>query len=72
MFGPLIPDAAAFARESNESRVVVGMSEDPRLASGLTRPGQTSLVQTHRHALLPQRVRRRQTNDPTPDRCYLG
>ena len=69
---PLAPAATRLARELDQAPVVVRVAEDPRLATGLAVARNSTLVDRHGGALLGQRVRGRETDDPGPDHPDVG
>jgi hypothetical protein len=69
------PHAPALQRapgESDQPRVVVGVTEDPRVPAGLTVARHPALIDGDRRAALRQRVRRRQADDPAADDGHVG
>ena len=66
---PPAPHLAAGDGTSDQPRVVVCVTEDPRLATRLRRARLAALVQGHVEAALHERVRRRQADDAGADDC---
>ena len=69
---PLAPPAARVAGELDQTAVVMGVAEDPRLPAGLAIAREPAVVHGHGGAQFGQRVRRREPDDPGPDHPDVG